>query len=251
MIEGFESGLRGQAAGATVTLAVEFPADYRNDALAGKAASFEVTIKRVAEPLLPAVDDAFFARFGVTQGGLPAFRAEVRANMEKERDRALRQRFSAEVMERVSAANDFELPASLIENEAQRLRQQVARDLIMRGVNPNQAGEQLERTVRERARQRVKLGLVMAEIVKTAQLRADPSKVRQRIEALASSYEDAPAVVKWYYENPEQLQQVEAMCLEDEAVDWIASRAHVKTALVSFDALLNPVQTGAQPEAST
>jgi trigger factor len=84
----------------------------------------------------------------------------------------------------------------------------------------------------------------MAEIVKRAELRADPAKVRQTIEGMASSYEDPAAVVKWYYENPQQLQQIEGMCLEDEAVNWIAARAQVTEQSVSFDALMNPVQTG-------
>jgi len=251
MIDGFEAGLRGHRAGDTVELDLAFPAEYRNERLAGQPVRFTITVKRVAEGVLPAVDDAFFVRFGVKDGGLMAFRAEVRANMEKERDRAVRQRFSNEVMERLGTANEFELPASLVEGEAQRLRQQVVRDLIMRGINPGEAGEQFAETVRERARRRVKLGLMMAEIVKTAQLRAEPAKIRQSIEALASSYEDAAAVVKWYYENPEQLQQVEAMCLEEEAVAWIAARAQVKNVEVSFDALMNPVQTGEQLEASS
>jgi len=243
MIEGFEDGLRGRSAGESVELDLRFPEAYRNTDLAGKPVRFAINVKRVAEPLLPALDVAFMEKFGIRDGDLVTFRGEVRANIEKERDRALRQRFHGEVMDKLGAANDFDLPTALVDGEAQRLRQQVARDLIMRGINPGDAVQQFEDTVRSRARERVKLGLVMAEIVKQGQLRADATKVRQMIDSLASSYEDPAAVVKWYYENPEQLQQVEAMCLEQEAVEWIASRARVTDQGVSFDALMNPVQT--------
>ena len=105
--------------------------------------------------------------------------------------------------------------------------------------------------VEQRARSRVKLGLIMAEIIKQADLKADPDKVREMIEKMASSYEDAAAVVKYYYDNPEQLQQVEALCLEDEAVNWIAEKAKISEKSVSFDALMNPVQTEAEAEASS
>jgi len=180
-----------------------------------------------------------------------AFRAEVRQNMEKERERALRQQFTSEVMDKLAIANDFELPSALVQSEAQRLRQQVAREMAMRGLNPSNAIAEFENSVQAQAHKRVKLGLVMAEIVKQAQLKADPAKVHQTIEGMAASYEDPAAVVKWYYENPQQLQQIEGMCLEDEAVNWIAGRAQLSELAVSFDALMNPVQTDNTTEAST
>lgn len=251
MIDGFEAGLRGQIAGATVELDLVFPAAYRNTELAGKPVHFSIAVKRVSEPVLPTVDDEFVTRFGVKEGGLAAFRAEIRNNMDQERERALRQRFNDDVMTKLAAANVFDVPNGLVENEAARLRQQVARDLMMRGLDPRQAAEQLDVAVRERATQRVKLGLIMAEIVKRAELRADPAKVRQMVERMAAGYEDAAAVVKWYYENPEQLQQVEGLCLEDEVVNWVASQARVTEQSVSFDALMNPVQTGEKVEASS
>ena len=251
MIDGFEDGLRGHVAGDKVELDLRFPDNYRNTSLAGKAVHFAITVNKVSEPVLPAVDEAFIQKFGVKDGGMPAFRAEIRANMEKERERVQRQQFSAEVMEKVTAANEFEVPAGLVTAEAQRLRQQIAREMVMRGINPADAGTDFEGSVRERAKNRVKLGLVMAEIVKQANLRAEPGKVRQMIENMASSYEDSAAVVKWYYDNPEQLQQVEAMCLEDEAVNWIASRAQLTESTIAFDALMNPVQTEIKTEASS
>ena len=251
MIEGFEAGLAGHTAGSQVVLDLRFPDEYRNTELAGKPVRFEITVNKVSESLLPELTDAFIEKFGVKEGGVDAFRTEVRQNMEKERERALRQQFTAEVMDKVATANEFALPSSLIQSEAQRLRQQVAREMAMRGLNPSDAMAEFENSVRAQAHKRVKLGLVMAEIVKQAQLKADPAKVRETIEGMAASYEDPSAVVKWYYENPQQLQQIEGMCLEDEAVNWIASRAQLSEQAVTFDALMNPVQTHTTTEAST
>ena len=251
MLEGFEAGLLGKAAGDKASLDLRFPDAHRNPDLAGKPVRFEITVSKVSESLLPEISASFIEKFGVKEGGVEAFRKEVRQNMEKERVRALRQQFTAEVMDKVAAANDFELPSSLIQSEAQRLRQQVAREMGMRGPNPSNAIAEFENSVLAQAHKRVKLGLLMAEIVKQAQLKADAAKVRQTIEGMAASYEDPAAVVKWYYENPQQLQQIEGMCLEDEAVNWIAGSAQVTEQSVAFDALMNPVQTDTTTEAST
>ena len=250
MIEGFETGLQGKSAGEKISLELRFPGEYRNTTLAGKPVRFEITVNKVSEALLPEIDETFIGKFGVKQGGVEAFRAEVHQNMEKERERALRQQLTNEVMGKLAAANEFEVPASLIRAEAQRLRQQLAREMGMRGLNPSSAIAEFENTVQAQAYKRVKLGLVMAEIVKQAALRADAGKVRQTIENMAASYEDPAAVVKWYYENPQQLQQIEGMCLEDEAVNWVASRAKLTEQAVAFDALMNPVQTDNTTEAS-
>lgn len=251
MIEGFEAGLLGKSAGDKAVLDLRFPDEYRNTELAGKPVRFDITVNKVSESLLPELTDEFISKFGVKEGGPDAFRTEVRQNMEKERERALRQQFTSEVMDKVATANEFELPSNLVQSEAQRLRQQVAREMAMRGLNPSNAIAEFENSVQAQAHKRVKLGLVMAEIVKQAQLKADPAKVHQTIEGMAASYEDPAAVVKWYYENPQQLQQIEGMCLEDEAVNWIASRAQLSEQAVTFDALMNPVQTDNTTEAST
>jgi trigger factor len=251
MIDGFEAGLHGKKAGGGADLALQFPDDYRNEDLAGKAVRFEIDVKSVSESILPELDEAFIDKFGVSGGDIDAFRIEIRTNMEKERDRALRQRFSNDVMEKIADANDFDVPSALVASESERLRQQVAQELIMRGVNPAEAADEFEQSVRARAENRVKLGLIMAEIIKKAELTANPDNVRETIESMASSYEDPSAVVKWYYDNPEQLQQIEASCLEEEVVNWVAEQATVSDESVSFDALMNPVQTDDKVEASS
>ncbi|MCZ6772700.1 MAG: trigger factor [Proteobacteria bacterium] len=251
MIEGFEAQLTGKSAGEQVGMDLRFPEEYRNEDLAGKAVKFEVTVNKVSEPVLPEVNGAFMEKFGGKDGDMGKFRAEVRENMEKERERALRQRLTNEVLEKINAANDVDVPASLVKGESQRLAQQMAQEFMMRGVNPDVAGEELEGAIKQRAENRVKLGLIMAEIIKTAELKAPPEKVREMIEKMASSYEDPAAVVKYYYDNAEQLQQVEGTCLEEEAVNWIAERAILTETRISFDALMDPVQTDNTAEAGS
>ena len=251
MIEGFEAQLTGKSAGEQVGMDLRFPEEYRNEDLAGKAVKFEVTVNKVSEPVLPEVNGAFMEKFGAKDGDMGKFRAEVRENMEKERERALRQRLTNEVLEKISAVNDVDVPESLVKGESQRLAQQMAQEFMMRGVNPPVAGEELEGAIKQRAENRVKLGLIMAEIIKTAELKAPPEKVREMIEKMASSYEDPAAVVKYYYDHPEQLQQVEGTCLEEEAVNWIAERAILTETRISFDALMDPVQTDNTAEAGS
>ena len=117
------------------------------------------------------------------------------------------------------------------------------RELAARGITVPESAEEISMEVKARAINRVKLGLIMAEIIRKAELRADPQKVRSMIEGMATSFEDPAAVVKWYYDNPEQLSQVESLCLEDEAVTWIVERATVHDVSLSFDALMDTVQT--------
>ena len=251
MIEGFEDGLLDQSAGAQVTLDLQFPDEYRNETLAGKPVQFAVTVKKVSQPKLPELDPQFFERFGVKEGGMDAFRAEIRKNMEKERDRATKQRFNQQVMSRLVEANAFDVPQALVSGEMDGLRRQMQQELLMRGLDPAKAAGDLESAVRARAEERVRLGLLMAEVVKASEIKADPGKVRQMIEEAAASYEDPAAVVNWHYENPDQLRQVEALCLEDEAVAWLAERAQVTEVTTTFDGLMNPMQTEENGEAES
>ena len=243
MIEGFEEGLKGRSASDDVTLHLNFPEGYRNTDLAGKPVEFKITIKGVSEPELPALDEEFFVQFGVTAGGLTAFREEVRDNMIRERDRALKRRFNSGVLGKLNDAHALELPRALVQAEMARMQAQEQRALMMRGLDPQQMRPANPEIYAEAAAKRVKLGLVMAEMIKQAGISADPTKVRAMVESMAASYEDADAVVKWYYADPGRLREIEALCLEDEAVAWIASKARVAEVSLSFDDLMNPGQT--------
>lgn len=244
MIDGFEEGLVGKAPGAETNLELKFPENYQAAHLAGKDVRFKVTIKQVAEPVLAELNDEFFARFGVQEGGEEAFRKEVMENMERERDRAVQRQFNTAVLETVAAANELPLPRALVEAEMRRMQQQALQTMMQRGAPPeNFDPAAMADMFHQPAEKRVKMGLLMAEMIKTAGITADPAKVRETIESMAASYEDSAAVVKWYYEEPQRLQEIEAMCLEDEAVSWIVGRAEVSEVPISFDDLMNPVQT--------
>jgi trigger factor len=243
MIEGFEAGLMGQSKGDKPVLNLKFPDEYQNKPLAGKDVTFEIEIKKISESELPALDEVFFEKFGVKEGGEEAFRKQVRENMEKESKKAEAVKFRNEVMEKVMEVNTFDVPEALILDEMGRQKQQMAQDMMMRGLNPGEESEEFNQLVRERASGSVKMGLLMAEIIKRQELKAEPDKVKEMIENMSAGYEDSEAVTKWYYENPEHMKQIEGACLEEVVVDWLASQAEVVNETISFDALMNPVQT--------
>ena len=248
MIEGFEAGLIGATAGETRTLDLTFPDPYHNAELAGKAVRFEVTVKAVTEQVLPTVDAAFAEKFGVTEGGVETFRKEVLENMERERDRALQRRFNARVMEALSAAHEVELPKSLIGLEAQRMHEESRRNLMMRGVNPDQVGHPGPEAFAAPAQERVKRGLLMAEVVRVSGATAQPAKVRAMLETMAAGYEDPEALLKYYYGEPQRLNEIQAVVVEEEAVSWLVAQARVEEEAVSFDDLMNPGQTRASEQ---
>jgi len=249
MIEGFEAGLAGATAGEQRTLSLTFPADYPAAELAGKPVEFDVTVKTVSERVLPSLDDAFFEKFGITEGGLDAFRKEVEENMSRERDRALQRRFATHVMEELRNANSVDLPKAMVQNEALRMQMEGKRNLMMRGMDVEKMPLPGPEVFEPQAQERVKLGLLMAEIIKTAGVTAQPAKVRAMVESMAAGYEQPEELVKWYYSDPRRLQEIEAMCLEEEAVGWIVSQASVADEPISFDDLMNPRQTAARDRA--
>ena len=246
MIDSFESGLIGVTADSSRVLTIDYPADYHRAELAGKPVTFEIAIKQVAEPVLPTLDAEFFSKFGVVDGGLEAFRAEVRQNMERERARAAERRFNSHVLDRVREANDFELPKSLVRVESMRMQQEMQRMMSTRGLDATQLGGTDPVRFEPEAAKRVKLGLIVAEIIKQAEIKVQPAKVRARVEAMAASYEQPEALVRWYYEDPRRLQEIEGVCLEEEAVKWIADQTRITDVTVSFDDLMNPRQTASQ-----
>jgi len=239
MIEGFEDGLLKAKAGDEVTLDLTFPEDYRSTELAGKDVIFNVKINAVAEPVLPELDDEFFAAFGVEDGGQKAFRSEVRDNMERELRRASRNRIKSELMDVLIEKHPVDLPQSLVAGEINTLRQQAMQQFGQgaQNLDPSMLPDEL---FREQAGKRVALGLILGEVIKKRNLRADPAKVRESIEDVASTYEQPEQVVAWYYNNQEQLQAMESAVLEDQVFDIILDEAKVSQRDVSYDELMNP-----------
>lgn len=240
-IEGFAEGLVGASAGQTIGLDLTFPDPYPNASLAGKPVHFDVTVKAVREPVLPAVDAAFFAAFDVSDGGLEAFRRELRSNLERERDQLLRERNRKLAFERLMEANPFEVPRALVAIEARRMLEELQQNLTERGVDPaSMPPMDPMTTFAGRAHERVRLALIIAEVVRSHGLRPDPARVRELVERTASSYQDPQAVVRWFYEDRNRLANVEAAALEDGVVEWLWERATVETLRVDFDELRRP-----------
>ncbi len=239
MIEGFEDGLLKSKAGDEVTLELTFPEDYRATELAGKDVTFKVKVNAVAAPVLPELNDEFFEVFGVEEGGESAFRSEVRENMERELKRASRSKLKTELMDALIEAHPIDLPQSLVAGEINTLRQQALQQIGQgaQNLDPSMLPDEL---FREQAGKRVALGLILGEVIKARNLRADPAKVREAIEDVASTYEQPEQVVAWYYNNQEQLQAMESAVLEDQVFDIILEEANVTRREVSYDELINP-----------
>lgn len=241
MIPGFEAGLIGARAGEERSLELTFPADYQAENLKGKAARFKVKVNKVETPVLPALDQDFIKSFGIKDGGLEKFRADVRKNMERELKQAVKNKVKGQVLEGLLALHSLELPKALVANEIARLRQNMLRQFggNARNINPDMLPDEL---FAEQARRSVSLGLLVGEIIKTAGLGVDPQRVRAFIEEIAESYESPAEVVNWYYGNKEQLQQVEAVVLEDQVVDHILAQAQVQDVPASYEEVLRPQQ---------
>ncbi len=245
MVAGLEDGLVGVQAGEQRVVELTFPEDHGEPELAGRPVRFEVTVHRVEEPVVPEVDDALAASFGVEEGGVEAFRREVRGNMERELADALRARIRDEVMNALLAAQPVDLPRALVDEEIERQMDERRRQLAGLGIDAERL--ELDRAhFEEAARRRVALGLVLAEVVRSNGLQADPERVRQRVESIASTYEQPAEVVRWIYSDRSRLEPIESVVLEDQVVEWVLERARVEEQPSSFDELLNPGQTSSK-----
>src|SRR5690606_11137180 len=223
-------------------LKLKFPADYQKQDLAGKDVEFTVSVNAVSEPVLPELNDEFFASFDVTEGGEAAFRAEVRNNMARELRNAVRNNVRNQVIEGLlKLHSELELPASLLRSEINVLRQQM---LQQYGGGKQKIGASmlLDDVFRVQAERRVSLGLIMNEVIQQNRLAVDPKKVRTLVEELAESYEQPAEVVKWYYSNKDQLAQVEAMAMEETVIDHVLGKAKVNEVPASYEEALKPVE---------
>ncbi|HKK13054.1 MAG TPA: trigger factor [Gammaproteobacteria bacterium] len=236
MIPGFEEQLTGVRAGEERTLEATFPEDYGLNELAGKTAQFKVKVHTVSEPRVPELDEAFAQTFGVQEGGIEKLREEVRRNMERERDQAVQGRLKEQAFDVLLEKNPIEVPQTLVDEEVHRLMEQagVEHDATEHG----EAHAQLE----PRARRRVALGLVLAELVRQQGIQVDPERVRSLIETVASTYENPQEVARYYQENAEMRSGMEALALEDQVVDWIVEQANVEEKPTTFDELMKSRQ---------
>ncbi|HSD61438.1 MAG TPA: trigger factor [Burkholderiales bacterium] len=234
LLADFEKQMTGMSAGESKTFELSFPQDYHGKEVAGKTAIFEVSLKQVAGPELPSVDADFAKALGIADGDLDKMRAEVQGNLEREVRRRVQARVKEQVMQVLIETTRLDLPKALVEMEGQQLAENMKRDLEMRGVRSQGASLPAE-MFREQAERRVRLGLILSELVKVNDLHARPEQVRAAVEDLAQSYEHPQEVVQWHYEAPERLRDAQALVLEDNVVAWVQARAKAVDKPVDFD----------------
>ncbi len=238
MLADFEAGVTGKAPGEKAEFDVTFPEDYNAKELAGKTARFEVTVKRVEAPELPELDSAFATQMGVPNGDLEKFRADVRANLEREVAQRLKARTKSSVMDQVTRLAEIELPKSLVDAESNVLAERMREDLKGRGIDVKDIPVPPE-AFKEQAERRVRLGLIVAEIVRKHGLQAKPDQIRKQIEEFAQTYENPAEVVRWYFSDKQRLSEVEALVVEQNVVDWFLANAKVTDKPLTFDELMS------------
>ena len=238
MIPGFESGIEGKSADDAFTLDLSFPEEYHNKELAGAEVAFEITLNSVSEQVMPVVDEEFYKSFGVEEGGNDAFREEVTNNMRRELKTASRNKLKNKIMDCLVEAVVAEIPDALVGGEIEQLRQQAMQQFGGgQNIDPNMLPDEL---FKEQAARRVLLGLVLGEVIQQQELKADPTKVRESIEELASTYESPDEVINWYYGNQEQLATIESSVLEDQVFDYVIEQSAVSDKLVSYQEVIQP-----------
>jgi trigger factor len=237
MLPEFEAAVAGMREGETKTFELTFPADYHGKDVAGKRAEFELTVKRVEQGLVPAVDEEFARAFGIASGSVDELRSEIASNLSLE----LKRKVEAKVKEQVFAALRqkalFVVPKSLVEAEIQNMMQRMTAEMREQGVKTEDVNLDPE-NLRAGAEGRVALGLILSEIVRTQNLGARPEQVKALVQEAAQTYEQPEAVVRWHYEKPERLSEFEALAVEHNVVDWVLSRARVADRLSAFSELM-------------
>jgi trigger factor len=237
MLPDFEAGVNGLRPGESKTAPVQFPADYQARELAGKTASFAITLKKVEAPKLPDVDADFARSLGVADGDLTKMRAEVRANVEREVKKRLGSELKGRVMQALLETTRPDLPKSLVDMEVERLVGGARADLQSRGLKMENVPIDPQ-LFEDQAKRRVALGLIVAEVVKRFDLAAKPEQVRKLVEEHADSYEQPGEVVKWFYTQPDRLAEFEGLAVEENVIDWVLRQARVVDKPVAFDELM-------------
>lgn len=234
MIPGFEDGIIGKKAGEEVTVDVTFPAEYHAENLKGKAAKFAVTVKAVEAQQLPEVNDEFAKLFGLAESTVDALKVEVKKNMERELNNSIKARVKDQVIKGLLATHEVEVPQALIDSEIDVLRRQ-ALQRFGNNLDPKQLPELPAALFTEQAKDRVKVGLLLGEVIKTNKLQVEDARVQSLIETVASAYEDPQEVIQYYNSNKELLQGMRNVALEEQAIDLVLAKAKVTEQKAKFD----------------
>ncbi len=238
MLKEFEDAVRGMKAGESKTFPLSFPADYHGKEVAGKQADFLVTLHKIEAAHLPEIDEAFVQSLGIADGTQDALRADIRKNLEREVKFRLQGRNKAAVMDALVAQAELDLPKASVEAEVQRLVEGARADLKQRGIKDADKAPIPAELFTEQAERRVRLGLVVAELVNTHSLQAKPEQIDAHIAELAASYEHPEEVIRWYKSDNRRLAEAEAIVIENNVADFVLSKAKVTEKAISFEELM-------------
>ena len=238
MLEQFDQAVRGMKVGESKTFPLQFPAEYQGKDVAGKEADFLVTVKKIEAPNLPQVDDAFAKSLGIKEASVEGLRADVKKNLEREVKFRVLTRNKGAVMEALSKAAQLDLPNALVAAESERLIEGARVDLKQRGVKDAETAPIPAEIFRPQAERRVRLGLVVAELVRSHNLQARPEQLQKHIEELSQSYEKPAEVMRWYLGDRKRMAEVEAVVIENNVTEFVLARAKVVDKVLPFDELM-------------
>jgi trigger factor len=238
MLEQFDQAVRGMKVGESKTFPLQFPADYHGKDVAGKEADFLVTVRKVEVQHLPEVDEAFARSLGIADGTVEALRADVKKNLEREVKFRVAARNKSAVMEALVTVAELDVPKSLVAGEVERMTESARADLKKRGVKDADTAPIPADIFQSQAERRVRLGLIVGELVRANNLQARPEQLQKHIEEMAQSYEKPAEVVRWYLGDRQRMAEVEAVVIENNVAEFVLSRAKVSDKVVPFDELM-------------
>ena len=238
MLKEFEDATRGMKSGESKTFQLAFPADYHGKDVAGKTADFMVTLKKIEAAHLPEVDEALAKSLGIAEATVDGLRADIKKNLEREVKFRLLARNKAAVMDALVSKAELDLPNVSVQSEIARLLEGARADLKQRGIKDADKAEIPDDVFRPQAERRVRLGLVVAELVRSNSLQAKTEQIKAHIEELAASYEKPADVMRWYYSDNNRLAEVEAIVIENNVTDFVMAQAKISDKSVSFDELM-------------
>ncbi|EGI77576.1 trigger factor [Hylemonella gracilis] len=238
MLKEFEDAVRGMKAGESKTFPLAFPADYHGQDVAGKTADFLVTVKKIEAAHLPEVDDALAKSLGVAEGTVAALHADIRKNLEREVKARLVARNKQAVMDTLIAKAELDLPKSIVAAELDRMVESARADLKARGIKDADKAPIPTELFTPQAERRVRLGLVVAELVRANKLEATPEQIKAHVDELAASYERPEDVKRWYFSDNRRMAEVEAVVIENNVTEFVLSKAKVTEKAISFDDLM-------------
>jgi len=238
MLEQFDKAVRGMKVGESKTFPLQFPADYHGQDVAGKEADFLVTMRKAETQNLPDVDEAFAKSLGIKEGTVEGLRADVRKNLDREVRFRVLARNKGAVMDALLKAAQLEVPTSLVGNEVERMTASAREELKQRGVKDADTAPIPAEMFQAQAERRVRLGLVVAELVRANSLQAKPEQLQAHIEELSQSYEKPSEVMRWYLSDRDRMAEVEAVVIENNVTEFVLARARVVEKVLPFDELM-------------